>query len=561
MNELDQLTRFRDAVPAVVTPRAEALFRAGLPGDPHAERSVPPRRTSPLAWARAGWRLSVAVSVAAALAAGILVAVQPSRGGLTVQLLADRASAAALAQPMVSPGQWVYRVTEWYRPDPPKGVPATVTGADWETADGIAFYGGHSQTGAGDGDFPSYSQLGSLPPGPAALDAYLERTGGEAHAAQDLQVMSAFSQIEGMLTNYVLPPALEAEMYQALAGLPGIQVDSHVTVIDGRAGVAFVLPPTSQSIELGLILNPSTYAFLAEAAGLDGRWSVEQAAVRTVIVGAPGSTTPSRTPPTAAERLAEQADQAVDNLDPAIRPLTIFPSDVGPGRWVLRELATSSGDRTVWATADDSEQASYVHGKLQVCVRSAACARSTQWLMPAGESYLLADPPGKPLILPLSLSKLLAELNSYATGCADVAGDCNAVNAIANMSTGYAAPLEAEHSWFLVLADIPGVTVEHVTDVTGQADIAFRFPFTDGISEILFNASTYELVGYVRSGIETVMTRQVVVTGPGSLTACSADCPRLPLSAGPAGRWPAPNGLACQRAIPRCAATQVRGRP
>jgi hypothetical protein len=49
---------------------------------------------------------------------------------------------------------------------------------------------------------------------------------------------------------------------------------------------------------------------------------------------------------------------------------------------VLRELDTSSGKQKVWATADDSEQASYVNGQLQVCSRSAACATSTQWLMP-----------------------------------------------------------------------------------------------------------------------------------------------------------------------------------
>ena len=33
-----------------------------------------------------------------------------------------------------------------------------------------------------------------------------------------------------------------------------------------------------------------------------------------------------------------------------------------------------------------------------------------------------------------------------------------------------------------------------------------------------FNASTYELVGYVRGGVETVITKQVVVAGPGSHT-------------------------------------------
>jgi hypothetical protein len=73
-------------------------------------------------------------------------------------------------------------------------------------------------------------------------------------------------------------------------------------------------------------------------------------------------------------------------------------------------------------------------------------------------------------------------------------------------------------NWFLMLADAPGVTVQQVTDVTGQADVAFRFPFTDGVTEILLGAHTHQLVGYVRNGIETVITKEVTVSGPGSHT-------------------------------------------
>jgi len=54
--------------------------------------------------------------------------------------------------------------------------------------------------------------------------------------------------------------------------------------------------------------------------------------------------------------------------------------------------------------------------------------------------------------------------------------------------------------------------------VTGQADVAFRFPFSDGVTEILLNASTHQLVGYVRGGGETVITKEVTVSGPGSST-------------------------------------------
>jgi len=519
MNEIDELARFRDTVPVSVTSRAEQLFRAGL----REERPVVPRLRNPLTRIPLPWRLSVAVGAAAALVAGIVVAVlPPGPHVLTAKLLADRASAAALNQPAVSPGQWVYRVVEWNRPDAPKGMPSRGTEAGWETADGAVTYGDNYSVGVDTGDnIPSYSELGSLPRDPAALNAYLVRLVYPDSKPTEVQKgLAAFSVIEDMLINYVLPPTLEAEVYQALAIIPGIQVDSHVTAIDGRAGVAFVLPPTPQSEKLEIILDASDYSFLAQASWLSDSSFHEVAVVRMVIVGAPGSTRASLIPPTAAELLAEQADRAVTFTNS-------LPLIAEPGTWVLRTLATPSGEQTIWATADDSAQASYVHGKLQICSRSAACAKSTQWLMPAGPSYTLVNPPfpkGRPPFrhlppsLPASLPQLLALLNTYRTGCADVAGDCNAVNAMANMIFGYLNRGGTNGDWFLMLAGIPGVTVQRVTDVTGQADVAFRFPFTDGITEILLNAGTHRLAGYVRDGVETVITKEVTVAGPGSRT-------------------------------------------
>jgi hypothetical protein len=502
---------------ASAAPRAEQLFHAGL----REGRPVIPRPRNPLTRIRPSWRLSAAVATAAALVAGIVVAVLPSSPViLTAQLLADRASAAALIQPTVNPGQWVYRVVESHvsLSVSLKGVRQTDTGAGWETADGQAVYDDNSSDGVGAGaDIPSYSQLGSLPRNPAALDAYLANIGNSGEkSAPGMMGIRVFEDIKDMLTNYVLPPTLQAEVYQALAIIPGIQVDSHVTAIDGQAGVAFVLP-LPQSRHTGkaeIILNASNYSFLAFAT-LGEKEFRESAVVRMVIVGAPGSTQPSLTPPTAVELLAEQADRAVT--------WTAGPGPFAvPGMWIARKLATSSGDTTVWATPDDSEQASYVNGKLQVCARSAACAKSTQWLMPAGPSYALFNAPypnPSGPTLPDTLPQLLALLNTYRTGCTDVAGDCNAVNAIANMISGYVNPTNGTPGdWFLLLADIPGVTVQRVTDVTGQADVAFRFPFTDGITEILVNASTYQVAGYVRNGVETVITKETIVSGPGSLT-------------------------------------------
>lgn len=530
MNELDQLIRFRDEVPLAVTPRAERLFRAGLQENHYPERIVASRPRNPLTRIWTPWRLGIVAFVAAALVAGILVAVLPGGGTvqqsgtavLTVRMLADRASAAALAQPAVSPGQWVYRVAEGKFPNPPKGMPSVHTEAGWETADGLETYGSNPSAGVSPGAYiPSYSQLGSLPRDPRALDAYLaHRVYPNSKPAADIMGMSAFSNIDQMLSNYVLPPALAAEMYQALAVIPGVQVDSHVTAIDGQAGVAFVLPATPQSVKQEIILDASNYRYLAHGAWFSDSSFSEQAIVRMTIVGAPGSTRPSLTPPTAAELLAEQADRAVSYSNGP-------PQVIKPGTWIMRKLATSSGDQTVWATADDSEQASYTGGKLQVCSRTAACAKSTQWLMPAGPSYGLVNPPlpkgrppfkHRPPTLPDSLPQLLTTLNTYRTGCADVAGDCNAVNAMTNILAGYGSQLGPQGSWFLMLADIPGVTVRQVTDVTGQRDVALHFPFGDGVTDILFSTSNHEFAGYVRDGAETVITKQVTVSGPGSTT-------------------------------------------
>jgi hypothetical protein len=196
--------------------------------------------------------------------------------------------------------------------------------------------------------------------------------------------------------------------------------------------------------------------------------------------------------------------------------------------------AADPSARHVWATGDDSKQATDVNGTVQVCSRSAACANSTQWLMPAGPSFTLVYPvylrrrfligphpikkphPIKnlPPRLPV-LPALLPKLNSYSTGCTDVAGDCNAVAVIANMLTGYGNQPPTPADWFLALADVPGATVQNVTDVTGQHDVAFVFPFTSGVNEILLNAHTYQYAGYRSGTTETVITNQAEVSGPG----------------------------------------------
>jgi hypothetical protein len=71
--------------------------------------------------------------------------------------------------------------------------------------------------------------------------------------------------------------------------------------------------------------------------------------------------------------------------------------------------------------------------------------------------------------------------------------------------------------WYFSLADVPGVTVQNITDAAGRADVEFSFPFTGGVTGILFDASTFQFAGYVESGAQTLLLQQANVSGPGVL--------------------------------------------
>jgi len=270
----------------------------------------------------------------------------------------------------------------------------------------------------------------------------------------------------------------------------------------------------------------------------------DTAILKEYLVAELGSTQPSTAPPSATELAAERIDYYQEHL---INPPKI--NSVTPGQWLYRDVRTDGKDNAIWATADDSAQAEYVNGTLRVCQRTDPCAASEQWLMPAGPSYSLIYPPYthptkaqikqylqdlrhhvkatnpfkpvKPLpALPEYPRPLLGKLNTYSTGCADVADDCNAVNVAANVLTGYGNYPSLNATWFYALADVPGVSVQHVTDAAGQQDIAFTFPSQDGVTAILvnarlLNAGTIQYEGYVRDGQQTLVLNQALVSGPG----------------------------------------------
>jgi len=293
MNEMDLLARFRDEVPAAVSPHAEALFTTGMnserpvipaPRPSHGQRS---RMFTPIAAGLAAAAVAASVVVGTVLTGG---SAPSGPATLTVKLLADRAAAAALTGPPVSAGQWVYLKEMWETPTGPGHAEQKITQVQWQTADGSKTDtgGGHLITVTQGTSQPRYSQLSALPASPAALDRYFERLEYPGtNATQANKDVAAFSIIEGILVRYVTPPGLTAELYQALADIPTVRVNPQVRDIAGRAGVAFVLPATSQSMILEIILNPASYSFMAQA-GWQGSQFTEEAILQQALVKGPG---------------------------------------------------------------------------------------------------------------------------------------------------------------------------------------------------------------------------------------------------------------------------------
>lgn len=64
-----------------------------------------------------------------------------------------------------------------------------------------------------------------------------------------------------MLTTYMLPPALTAEFYRALALISGVTRDRHAVDVAGRPGVglSIALPPAFDGGIDEIIINPRTH--------------------------------------------------------------------------------------------------------------------------------------------------------------------------------------------------------------------------------------------------------------------------------------------------------------
>ena len=67
-----------------------------------------------------------------------------------------------------------------------------------------------------------------------------------------------------MLTSYVMPPRLTAELYRALGEIPGVTVNDQAVDVAGRPGVGFISPALPGAGNTEIILSPRTYRLIGD---------------------------------------------------------------------------------------------------------------------------------------------------------------------------------------------------------------------------------------------------------------------------------------------------------
>jgi hypothetical protein len=302
MNETELVARLREEIPLEeASPKAERVFLAGLKDAPSGPGTM---RRAMAHWRRRrrpqlGWRLALTGGLAAAVAAAVVVAVavvvvvaEPHPGGAgstsTVRELAYRAAAAAERQPPVRPGQWVYwKETRsrarsdifqvWTTADSTKAafvahgkvhrIHFPGSGPQFiGQPEGSALPGRGTTTGGETGTIPvRYAGLGSLPRSPQALLRYLANLPLPHRSGWGPAPVREFTIIEELLTTYVMPPGLTAELYLALGEIPGVTVDTHAVDVAGRPGISFrhSVQPAAGAEEI--IIDPHTYRLMGTA--------------------------------------------------------------------------------------------------------------------------------------------------------------------------------------------------------------------------------------------------------------------------------------------------------
>lgn len=227
---------------------------------------------------------------------------------MTVAELASRAVAAALADPDIAPGQWVYRRDAVVAV--PEQADSPVVVERWFTADGTtgaAYREGQLEVGPwawgvgpdgeiGRGELPgphiSFAALASLPDDPATLVDLLAST-PVPRDDPAYNAGHAFEMIGGLFQDFLMPPVVTARVFRALAAIPGVTADDDATDAAGNQAAGFLLagsPGGNQEI----LVSPQTYRFRGYQFLGDGRdisgsgygWGI--AVLRQDLVSGPG---------------------------------------------------------------------------------------------------------------------------------------------------------------------------------------------------------------------------------------------------------------------------------
>jgi len=299
VDELKLLAELRHETPPITVAAAQsarARLLAAAAGPP-ATRGRRSRMPSGLA--RRGRRVAAATALALVLTVGATVTrdagvdpEHPAQGRLpavppvgvaNAAELGQRAARVVAGQPDLHPRphQWTYVEVCWATPGRGTGGcevgPGRETRRYWTRIDRkrvaieyrgrIYQYPNYQRSSVY--PWPTFAYLRRLPTDPQALLTRLYATvspGGEPpygklRFSREEQHRLVFRLAMKLLWSYVLPPGVQAAIYQALPRIPGVQLQPDAVDAVGRHGVAFARINDGRVRE-EIILDPQTYQYL-----------------------------------------------------------------------------------------------------------------------------------------------------------------------------------------------------------------------------------------------------------------------------------------------------------
>jgi hypothetical protein len=292
---LEELRRETPPMTAAAAQQARARLLAAAAGSP-VSRVRRPRLPGGLA--RRGWRVAAAAALALVLTVGVTVTrnggvdpERPAQGRSSPALLAmgvanaaelgQRAARVVAARPDLHPGphQWTYLEVQWATHNRGSyGVgPGRETMRWWIRPDAkrVAveqrgrLYQDRNHQSSSVYPMVSFAYVRQLPTDPQALLARLyatfspggERPYGKLRFSREEQHFRVFRLAMELLWAHVLPPGVQAAIYQALPRIPGVQLQRDAVDAAGRHGVAFARINDSR-VRQEIILDPRTYQYL-----------------------------------------------------------------------------------------------------------------------------------------------------------------------------------------------------------------------------------------------------------------------------------------------------------